>query len=270
MAHIAGLVAGDQHTSPVPFADFVTSTTHKTRRPARRHPVPAGVGTEDQFRCLPGLQGGPLMHVIAAKAVAFGERCSRSRRTRAGRRTPDAGGRTAAAGLRLVSGGTDNHMVLVDVASRGGRARWQSKPRRRGHHGEQEQDPFDERLPTLGNPHWHPADHARHGEPEMRTIGGWIGEVLSRPDDTVEARACRGQVRELQLFPARQCTLTCDEQPAAFIIDLTTVQNCRVSGGRTVVIRRSGPLVWRLECLQRLPGPKRSGIAWFRGWSGRS
>src|SRR5205823_253049 len=124
MAHIAGLVARDQHPSPAPGAEFVTSTTHKTPRGARGGFIlckkdRAQTGTQAVF---PGMQGGPLMHVVAAKAIGFGEALQPAFRSYAAQIVANA--RTLAhelttRGFRLVSGGTDNHLILVDVASRG-------------------------------------------------------------------------------------------------------------------------------------------------------
>src|SRR4051794_16189538 len=124
MAHIAGLVAGGQHGSPVPFADFVTTTTHKTLRGPRGGVIIAKHewGQKVNSAVFPGLQGGPLMHVIAAKAVAFGEALKPDFKSYASQVIANA--KTLAfelqrQGFRLVSGGTDNHLILVDVASRG-------------------------------------------------------------------------------------------------------------------------------------------------------
>src|ERR1041385_7613727 len=124
MAHIAGLVAADQHGSPVPFADFVTSTTHKTLRGPRGGFVLCKADWEKKINSavFPGLQGGPLMHVIAGKAVAFGEALQPSFKTYAAQTIANA--KTLAyelgrLGYRIVSGGTDNHLLLVDVTPRG-------------------------------------------------------------------------------------------------------------------------------------------------------
>jgi glycine hydroxymethyltransferase len=124
MAHIAGLVAGGAHPSPVPHADYVTSTTHKTLRGPRAGFI---LCREEHAQAVdkavfPGVQGGPLMHVIAAKAVAFGLALEPSFREYAAaivRNAKALGDAMADAGLRLVSGGTDNHLVLVDLTSMG-------------------------------------------------------------------------------------------------------------------------------------------------------
>src|SRR5204863_3212378 len=123
MAHIAGLVAGGQHGSPVEFADFVTSTTHKTLRGPRGGFVLCKQewGQKLNQAVFPGLQGGPLMHVIAAKAVGFAEALKPEFRAYAAQTIANARAlaeELAQLGFRLVSGGTDNHLLLVDVASR--------------------------------------------------------------------------------------------------------------------------------------------------------
>ncbi|HZU34624.1 MAG TPA: serine hydroxymethyltransferase, partial [Gemmataceae bacterium] len=124
MAHIAGLVAGGQHASPVPVADFVTSTTHKTLRGPRAGFILCKESWIQKINqaVFPGLQGGPLMHVIAAKAVAFGEALKPEFKSYAAQMVANA--RALAhelerQGCRLVSGGTDNHLLLVDVVARG-------------------------------------------------------------------------------------------------------------------------------------------------------
>src|SRR5713101_2216155 len=124
MAHIAGLVAAKLHADPVPVADFVTSTTHKTLRGPRAGFILCKKDWAQKVNqaVFPGMQGGPLMHVIAAKAVAFGEALRPEFRTYAAQIIANA--RTLAHELerlrvRLVSGGTDNHLLLVDVVSRG-------------------------------------------------------------------------------------------------------------------------------------------------------
>src|SRR5262249_20202286 len=124
MAHIAGLVAAELHADPVPVADFVTSTTHKTLRGPRAGFVLCKKDWIQKINqsVFPGLQGGPLMHVIAAKAVAFAEALRPEFRAYAAQVIANA--RTLAhelerLGFRLVSGGTDNHLLLVDVTTRG-------------------------------------------------------------------------------------------------------------------------------------------------------
>jgi glycine hydroxymethyltransferase len=124
MAHIAGLVATGQHQNPVPYADFVTTTTHKTLRGPRGGMI---LCKEKYAKAIdksifPGIQGGPLMHVIAAKAVAFGEALSDSFQAYGAQVVKNAkqlGDELVKQGLDLISGGTDNHLLLIDVRSLG-------------------------------------------------------------------------------------------------------------------------------------------------------
>ncbi|MFL6559162.1 MAG: serine hydroxymethyltransferase [Bacillus sp. (in: firmicutes)] len=124
MAHIAGLVAAGLHQNPVPYADFVTTTTHNTLRGPRGGMIlcKEEFGKKIDKSIFPGIQGGPLMHVIAAKAVAFGEALQESFKEYAGQIITNAQ-RLAESlqkeGLKLVSGGTDNHLLLVDVTTLG-------------------------------------------------------------------------------------------------------------------------------------------------------
>jgi glycine hydroxymethyltransferase len=212
MAHIAGLVAADQHQSPVSHADFVTSTTHKTLRGPRGGFVlcKKDWGRRINSSVFPGIQGGPLMHVIAAKAVAFGEALQPAFRTYAAQVVANA--RTLAhelqqRGFRLVSGGTDNHLLLVDVASRGltGKIAEESLDAA-GITVNKNKIPFDPRPPLdpsgirIGTP---ALTTRGMRESEMRAIAGWIGEMLQDPDNETVRQRVRGQVRELgQQFPA--------------------------------------------------------------------
>jgi len=124
MAHIAGLVAAGLHQNPVPYADFVTTTTHKTLRGPRGGMIicKEEFGKKIDKSIFPGIQGGPLMHVIAAKAVAFGEALQDSFKEYAGNIIANAK-RLAESlqkeGIKLVSGGTDNHLLLIDVQNLG-------------------------------------------------------------------------------------------------------------------------------------------------------
>jgi glycine hydroxymethyltransferase len=212
MAHIAGLVAGGQHGSPVPLADFVTSTTHKTQR------GPSGgfiLCKKDWIQKInssvfPGIQGGPLMHVIAAKAVGFGEALRPEFHAYAAQVVANA--KTLAhelmrLGFRIVSGGTDNHLMLVDVASRGltGKIAEQALDAA-GITVNKNKIPFDERPPLdpsgirIGTP---ALTTRGMREGEMRQIAAWIGEVLASPADRAVQERILGQVRELgQQFPA--------------------------------------------------------------------
>lgn len=124
MAHIAGLVAGGEHPSPVPYADFVTSTTHKTLRGPRGGLILASKEWEAKLNksVFPGIQGGPLMHVIAAKAVAFGEALQPEFKEYAKQIKANAKALAEsliAEGVEIVSGGTDNHLLLLNVKSLG-------------------------------------------------------------------------------------------------------------------------------------------------------
>ncbi len=125
MAHFAGLVAGGVHPSPLPHADVVTTTTHKTLRGSRGGMILSNnddLGKKINSAIFPGLQGGPLMHVIAAKAVAFGEALTPEFRTYAQNVKDNArllGETLVAGGLDLVSGGTDTHVILVDLRPKG-------------------------------------------------------------------------------------------------------------------------------------------------------
>ncbi len=212
MAHIAGLVAAEQHVSPVPFADFVTSTTHKTLRGPRGGFVLCKQEWSQKVNSsvFPGIQGGPLMHVIAAKAIGFGEALRPEFKTYASQTIANA--RTlahelAALGFRIVSGGTDNHLLLVDVASRGvtGKVAEEALDRA-GITVNKNKIPFDARPPVdpSGIRVGTPALTTRGmREPEMRRIAAWMGAVLAAPTDASLATGVRGEVRELcQQFPA--------------------------------------------------------------------
>src|SRR5437870_4814522 len=120
MAHIAGLIAAGLHPSPVPYAEFVTTTTHKTLRGPRAGMImcKAQYGKAVDSRIFPGIQGGPLMHVIAGKAAAFGEALRpefKQYQQKIIENAQKLAGALAEHGYRLVSGGTDNHLMLVDL-----------------------------------------------------------------------------------------------------------------------------------------------------------
>jgi glycine hydroxymethyltransferase len=212
MAHIAGLVAGGQHGSPVPFAEFVTSTTHKTLRGPRGGFVLCKQEWAQKINSsvFPGIQGGPLMHVIAAKAVSFAEALRPHFRAYAAQTVANA--RTlahelAGQGFRIVSGGTDNHMLLVDVASRGlGGKLAEEALDHAGITVNKNKIPFDQRaaLDPSGIRVGTPALTTRGmRETEMRAIAGWVGEVLTSPTDVAVQERVRGQVRDLcRQFPA--------------------------------------------------------------------
>ncbi len=212
MAHIAGLVAGEQHASPVPWADFVTSTTHKTLRGPRAGFVLCKKDWAQKVdqAVFPGMQGGPLMHVVAAKAIAFGEALRKDFRAYAAQVIANA--KTVAyelqrAGFRLVSGGTDNHLMLVDVNAKGyGGKRAEKALDAAGITVNRNGIPFDTRKPLdpsgirIGTP---ALTTRGMRETEMHAIGSWIAEVLANPDDETIQQRIRGQVRELcRQFPA--------------------------------------------------------------------
>jgi glycine hydroxymethyltransferase len=212
MAHIAGLVAGDQHGNPVPFADFVTSTTHKTLRGPRGGFVLCRQewGQKINQSVFPGIQGGPLMHVIAAKAVGFGEALRPEFKSYAAQIVANA--KTLAheltrLGFRLVSGGTDNHLLLVDVASRGVTGKQAEEALdAAGITVNKNKIPFDPRPPLdpsgirIGTP---ALTTRSMRETQMRDIAAWIAEVLGHPDDKTIQQRIRGRVRDLgQQFSA--------------------------------------------------------------------
>jgi glycine hydroxymethyltransferase len=216
MAHIAGLVAGGVHPSPVPHADFVTSTTHKTLRGPRAGLILCRERyAKDLDRAVfPGVQGGPLMHVIAAKAVCFKEAMEPSF---AGyqRQIVVNAKRLATAlaghGFRLVSGGTDNHLMLVDVFSKGitGKAA-EAALGRAGITVNKNAIPFDQNPPMVasGIRIGTPAVTTRGmGEAEMDAIGDLIARVLSSPDDERTLNTVRSEVerlcRKFPLYPER-------------------------------------------------------------------
>jgi glycine hydroxymethyltransferase len=206
MAHIAGLVAADLHPDPVPYCDVVTTTTHKTLRGPRAGLIlcKEDLAKKIDSAVFPGIQGGPLMHVIAAKAVAFGEALQPSFRGYAQRILDNAQVLAKALvdqGLRLTSGGTDNHLVLVDVRPYGvsGKAA-EIALDHAGIHTNKNMIPYDPEKPTVasGIRLGTPAVTTRGmGEAEMRQIAAWIGEVLRDVDN----EALQGRVRvEVQAF----------------------------------------------------------------------
>ena len=212
MAHIAGLVAGGVHPSPVPHADVVTSTTHKTLRGPRSGFV---VSREQHAKAIdkqvfPGLQGGPLEHVIAAKAVAFGEAQQPSFRQYAKQVVANAQAMAAVLmerGFDLVSGGTDNHLMLVDLRSKGeltGKAA-EAALEHAGITTNKNTVPGETRSPfvTSGIRIGTAALTTRGmKEPEMRTIAGWMADVLDAPaSDDVRKRVLAGVSELVARFP---------------------------------------------------------------------
>jgi glycine hydroxymethyltransferase len=212
MAHIAGLVAAKLHNNPVSAADFVTSTTHKTLRGPRGGFVLCKKDWIQKINqsVFPGLQGGPLMHVIAAKAVAFGEALRPEFRDYGFQVIANARAlaeELTRLGFRIVSGGTDTHLILVDVASRGvtGKIAEQSLDAA-GITVNKNMIPFDTRAPLdpsgirIGTP---ALTTRKMREAEMKAIAGWIAEILANNDDRSLLERVRGEVRELcQQFPA--------------------------------------------------------------------
>jgi glycine hydroxymethyltransferase len=206
MAHVAGLIAVGLHPNPVPYADFVTSTTHKTLRGPRAGLVLCREKyAKDLDRGLfPGVQGGPLMHIIAAKAVCFKEAMEPAfadyqRQLLANAaRLADA---LQALGFRLVSGGTDNHMILVDVFSKGITGRdAETALGTAGITVNKNAIPFDQNPPMVasGIRIGTPALTTRGmREPEMDTIAELIGRVLASPYDDRVLAAVRGDVSRL-------------------------------------------------------------------------
>ena len=206
MAHFAGLVAGKAHPDPVPYADVVTSTTHKTLRGPRGGLILCRAAHAQQIdkAVFPGVQGGPLMHVIAAKAVCFKEAMSPEFRVYAARIVENAralAGEFVRRGYHVVSGGTDNHLFLLDVRSKGLTGRRAEKALGDAHIVvNKNMIPFDPEKPmtTSGIRVGTPAMTTRGmGPAEMRAIAGWIDGVLSAPDDPAVAGRVRAQVREL-------------------------------------------------------------------------
>jgi glycine hydroxymethyltransferase len=203
MAHIAGLIATGLHPSPVPYADFVSTTTHKTLRGPRGGLVLCREKyAKDLDRAaFPGTQGGPLMHIIAAKAVCLKEAAEPGFREYQQQVVANAKALASAMarhGFRIISGGTDNHLFLVDIYSRGltGSVA-QPALDRAGITVNKNSIPFDP-LPPLkasGIRMGTPAVTTRGmREPEMEKVAGWIAEVLDHVDDTAVGQGVRSEV----------------------------------------------------------------------------
>ncbi len=211
MAHIAGLVAGGAHPSPVPYADVVTSTSHKTLRGPRGGLIlsRAEHGAAIDKAVFPGLQGGPLMHTIAGKAVAFGEASTPEFRAYAQRIVENAARLAAvlmARGYRVVSGGTDNHLFLVDLTPNGLTGLdAEGSLDRAGLTANKNSIPYETRGPfvTSGVRFGTPILTSRGmGPAEMDTVGDWIVRVLERCGDADVEQQVRGEVAELcRRFP---------------------------------------------------------------------
>ncbi len=206
MAHIAGLVAAGLHPSPIPHADFVTTTTHKTLRGPRGGAVfcKARYAKDLDKTMFPGIQGGPLMHVIAAKAVCFHEAMQpefKDYQQQILLNAQAVAGALAEKGFRIISGGTDTHLMLVDVFCRkvtGKQA--QESLERAGITVNKNAIPFDTNPPMV-------ASGIRVGTPavttrgmkeeEMRLIAGWIAEVLNNVDNPAVLEKVRQEVFQL-------------------------------------------------------------------------
>jgi glycine hydroxymethyltransferase len=211
IAHIAGLVAAGLHPSPIPHCHFVTTTTHKTLRGPRAGMIMCKEEfAKDLDRAVfPGLQGGPLMHIIAAKAVALKEALSED--FRAYQRQIVANAKALAArltgqGLRIVSGGTDNHLLLLDVSKVGLTGKIAEKAlEAAGLTVNKNTIPYDPNPPLVasGIRIGTPALTTRGmKEPEMELVGDFIAEVLRAPEDAKVHEGVRGRVRELcERFP---------------------------------------------------------------------
>jgi glycine hydroxymethyltransferase len=221
MAHIAGLVAGGVHPSPVPHAHITTTTTHKTLRGPRSGLIVCGkdfqvgakpeqtIGKEIDRAVFPGQQGGPLVHIVAAKAVAFGEALRPEFKTYAQQIVANAqvlAAELKQAGFRIVSGGTDNHLMLVDTFQKGilgseaelalGKA---------GITVNKNAIPYDTNPPLkpsgirIGTP---ALTTRGMKEPEMKQIAVWIEKALARRNDDAALERIRGEVAELaEQFP---------------------------------------------------------------------
>jgi glycine hydroxymethyltransferase len=217
MAHIAGLVAAKVHPSPIPHSDVVTTTTHKTLRGPRGGLILSrGAFAKDLDRTVfPGVQGGPLMHIIAAKAVCFkeaGEAHFKEYQRQIVLNAARLAQVLSDAGYRLVSGGTDNHLMLVDVFSKGitGKVA-EATLGKAGITVNKNAIPFDQNPPMVasGIRVGTPAVTTRGmREPEMDLIGELIARALKTPDDDAALAMIRTEVerlcRKFPLYPEMQ------------------------------------------------------------------
>jgi glycine hydroxymethyltransferase len=226
MAHIAGLVAAGVHPSPVPYADIVSTTTHKTLRGPRAGLVlsRAGYAKELDRLTFPGTQGGPLVHTIAAKAVCLKEAMEPSFREYQKQVVVNAKGLAesiAKRGYRIVTGGTDNHLFLIELHSRGLTGSDAEKALdRAGITVNKNAIPFDPLPPMkaggirLGSP-----SITTRGmkEAEMDQIGAWIADVLGHIGDTATEQRVRQQVAEMAArFPIYEARLKGSPNRAGF------------------------------------------------------
>ena len=214
MAHIAGLVAAGVHPSPVPYSDFVTTTTHKTLRGPRSGMVLCRerYAKDLDKTVFPGVQGGPLMHIVAAKAVCLkeaGEPTFKKYQEQVTTNAKRLASAVSSAGFRLVSGGTDNHLMLVDVFSK--RITGKAAEATLGKAAitvNKNAIPFDQNPPMVasGIRLGTPAVTTRGmREPEMDIIGGLIARALRTPDDDRALTMVRMEVetlcRNFPLYP---------------------------------------------------------------------
>lgn len=217
MAHIAGLVATGAHPSPVPHADIVSTTTHKTLRGPRGGLVlcRAAYAKELDKLTFPGTQGGPLVHTIAAKAVCLKEAMEpgfKEYQQQVAANAKAMAAAVASQGFRLVSGGTDNHLFLIEVHARGITGSEAEKALdRAGITVNKNSIPFDPLPPMkaggirLGSPS---VTTRGMREPEMQLIGEWVAEILSHVGDAAVEQKVRQQVAELAArFPIYESRL---------------------------------------------------------------
>lgn len=217
IAHIAGMVAVGEHPSPIPHCDFVTTTTHKTLRGPRGGMImcKAAFAKELDKAVFPGTQGGPLVHIIAAKAVCFKEALQPEYKdyiVQVKKNAKALASTIQQQGFRIVSGGTDNHLMLVDVFSKGHTGKVAEKAlEAAGITVNKNTIPFDSNSPmvTSGIRLGTPALTTRGmREEEMQTIGRLICEVLGQIESTETQARVRAQVLELcqrfPLYPSRQ------------------------------------------------------------------
>ena len=218
MAHYAGLVAGGVHDNPVPVADFVTTTVHKTLRGPRGGLILCKKSAAKNLNrsVFPGMQGGPLMHVVAGKAVCFGEALKDEFKTYARNVVENSKALAEsllAGGLTLISGGTDNHLCLIDVTSAGTTGDIAEKAFDRcGITVNKNMIPFDKRKPMdpSGVRVGTPALTTRGmGVDQMRDIGNWMTSALKSPDDADILAEVRKNVSDLcQHFPVPAAATT--------------------------------------------------------------
>ena len=213
MAHVAGLVAAGEYPSPVPHADVVTSTTHKTLRGPRGGIILARANPEIekklQSMVFPGTQGGPLMHVIAAKAVAFKEALApefKAYQHQVVKNAQAMAESIMARGYKVVSGGTKNHLFLVDLIGRDVTGKDAEEALGRAHvTANKNAVPNDPRSPfiTSGLRLGTPAVTTRgYLEPDVRDLAGWICDVLDAPgDEAVLARVRERVTAQCRAFP---------------------------------------------------------------------